>query len=637
MVSALILPLFFINMQADAESNRTYYISGYTINAGINPDGSADMEERLTYNFNGQFNGALVDIDFSLTGGLVNQKVYVIKNDTLEEWTLNPSDSLDYSGQPGSYNFVKEGTLAHFKIFEPSQNEEKTFILKYKMLDAVTKFNDTAEFNRKLIGTGWQTRLDNIYIKITLPEGALKEEIKVFGHGPLIGESTILDARNVEFKVASVLPGTFVETRVLFPVKLVSQSKNVVAKDALPDIMASEGKLAEEANNQREIARQQVKEQKEAAQKMAQLITKLQSIGNIAALILFLIWFPLIIYIYIKYDKELKHNFSARYYRELPGDYTPAEMSILLSMGSVQSRDIMATLMDLIRKRQLVLNVNKVYKQGLFGSKEVNEYLITLNSDAPNMELKKHEHFLISWFLGKIGSGSTVTLDEIKVYVRSRYNALQFRSDYNKWEKLAKEEAAKNKFIDETSGKGRLIGILSGVLYFILSMGMAVLMLAPVAALPAIQGIFLIFFSIRIRRRTAYGNEQHAMWHAFKNFLKGFSSLDKAEIPSIVLWEYYLIYAISLGVAKEVIKQLPLVFNDNDLNNNHLTYMHGATYGYFAGFTTMFDDTIHTVEGALTTANAVANSTNSSGSGRGGGFSGGSSGGGGGGGGGGAF
>ena len=104
-----------------------------------------------------------------------------------------------------------------------------------------------------------------------------------------------------------------------------------------------------------------------------------------------------------------------------------------------------------------------------------------------------------------------------------------------------------------------------------------------------------------------------------ENF-KDFSRLREAEVPSIILWEHYLVYAISLGVAKEVIKQLPLVFRESDLNNPQLTFLYGMSYGHFSNFERTFNNTIRTVESAVTTANAIAASKNSSLSGRGGGF-----------------
>ena len=263
--------------------------------------------------------------------------------------------------------------------------------------------------------------------------------------------------------------------------------------------------------------------------------------------------------------------------------------------------------------------------------------MITLNEKAPSITLKKHEEFLISWFIGKIGNGNYVVLDEIKDYVKMKNKALEFKADYDKWVTFVREEADKKIFFDQTYKKGTTLGVLAGFAYLLIGVAITFLLFAPIAVALIIQGVIIVVFSILIKRRTAYGNEQYAMWKSFKNFLKDFSRLDKADIPSIVLWEHYLVYAVSLGVAKEVIKQLPIVFRDEDLNNNQLTYMYGASYGYFGGFTTMFDDTIHTVEGAISTAQSVASSQNSSSSGGGGGFSGGSSGGGGGGGGGGAF
>ena len=630
----ILFTLTTLNQQVNASENKTYSLSGYDINVIVNKDGSANFEERLTYNFQGEFNGITRDVDFSLSKGLKDKKVYVMENGDLKEVQLNSSNSLDDTGNAGTYNFIEEGTLARFKIFEVSQNQEKTFVIKYKLNDAVTKYKDTAEFNRKLVGTEWQTRLDNIKIKITLPKGATKEELKVFAHGPLIGESSILDSSNVEFTVPTVSPGNFIETLVLFPIKLVPGSSNIVDEDALPRIMSNEATLANNANIEREQARQEVKQQVEMQANRDNDIAQRKSVGTPLAIVLILLWFPVIIYIYQKYDKELKHNFEGKYYRELPGEYTPAEMSVLMSFGTVNTRDVMATLMDLTRKKQLLISQNKVNKKGLFNSKEINQYTITLNEKAPSITLKRHEEFLISWFIGKIGNGNYVVLDEIKDYVKKKSKALEFKDDYDKWVAFVREESDKNIFFDQTCKKGTTLGVLAGFAYLLIGVAITFILFAPIAVALTIQGVILIVFSLLIKRRTAYGNEQYAMWQAFKNFLKDFSRLDKAEIPSIILWEHYLVYAVSLGVAKEVIKQLPIVFRDEDLNNNHLTYMYGASYGYFVGFGVMFDDTIHTVEGAISTAQSVANSQNSSSSGGGGGFSGGSSSGGGGGGGG---
>ena len=162
----------------------------------------------------------------------------------------------------------------------------------------------------------------------------MKEELKVFAHGPLIGESSILDSSNVELTVPTVSPGTFIETLVLFPVKLVLGSSNIVDENALPRVdVLDEATLANKANIAREQARQDVKQQVEKQAKRDIDVAQRKSVGSPLAIILILLWFPVIIYIYKKYDKELKHNFEGKYYRELPGEYTPAEMSVLMSFG----------------------------------------------------------------------------------------------------------------------------------------------------------------------------------------------------------------------------------------------------------------------------------------------------------------
>ena len=131
-----------------------------------------------------------------------------------------------------------------------------------------------------------------------------------------------------------------------------------------------------------------------------------------------IVWFLIIGYFYRKYDKEFKQDFKGKYYRELPGDYTPAEISVLMSSGRVNTRDIMATLMDLARKKHVLISTNKINKKTTFGSKETIQYIITLKEKVPTVTLKPHERFIISWFIIKIGDGNCVSLDEIKAYVK---------------------------------------------------------------------------------------------------------------------------------------------------------------------------------------------------------------------------
>lgn len=46
----------------------------------------------------------------------------------------------------------------------------------------------------------------------------------------------------------------------------------------------------------------------------------------------------------------------------------------------------------------------------------------------------------------------------------------------------------------------------------------------------------------------------------FQTVLEHFSEMERHEIPSLNIWEHYLVYAVTLGVAKEVIRQLEVVF-----------------------------------------------------------------------------
>ena len=631
MMSAAISPT-----AVHASVSRSYDVMAYNIDVVVAADGSAAIEEHLTYDFHGVFNGVLRDIDISGTDGLSGLDVQVIRNGVSIPMSMNAASSLDEPGEPGTYHRVEEGSLIHLKIFEPSTDEQKIFVIRYNLLNVVNVYRDTAAFNRKLIDAGWTVNLHEIRIGITLPAGADKQEIRIFGHGPLEGESRIVDASHVTLYSPFSAPGSFVETLVLFPTRLVPQASRREDREALPGMLANEAQLAKDANAIREAAKAQEAARQQQELAAGERLVQRAAIGTGLAIVMILLWGVVAVYLYIKYDRERRPAFKGQYCRELPGEYTPAEMDVLMS-GGAKTRDIMATLMDLVRKRQVHLVSHDELKPGFFGSKTITGHAFVQNAEAPVIPLRQHESFLLGWFLSGIGDGMSVTLQEIRDFGKDRGHALQFKSDYDNWVRLVKMEADKNQFYDLTVKKAVGLGVLAGVAWFGLGLFLALTLSGSLSILPPLLGVVLIIYAAGIKKRTAYGNEQYVMWEAFRRFLKDFSHLDRAVIPSIVIWEHYLVYAISLGVATEVIRQLPLVFRDEDLNDSRLTYLHGARYGYFAGFATTFHQTMQSVESAVSTASSLANSASSSASGSGGGFSGGSSGGGGGGGGGGAF
>jgi len=595
--------LIMVLYPVSADENRSYKISEFNVEAKLNYDGSMDVKETIIYDFKGEFNGVYRTIHTEGSDGIENIHLYI--GDSKE------SVCEDYSQKNNTYEILKESKGVKLKVYSKSRNESKKFTIVYRIKNVAVRYNDIAELYWKFMGKDTDVVIENFSVRISLPGETSKENIKAFAHGPLSGVVEIIDGQNVLLYVKELKPNNFVEARILFPTSLIENSHNIIEKNALSSILAEEGKWAEEANIKRQRARIFI------------------SISFIYALFEVL----LIGFIYFKYDKEYKTTFKGPYYRELPGDYSPAVMSVLWNFGSIKPRDITATLMDLVRRKHIMLSQEVVRNEKLFGKKNDIDYYFTLNENSDTSQLSKHEAFFIDWMFRKIGSNNRVSLDDIEKYTKSRTGAMNFQSDYAAWYEYVRQEAKKYDFFDNRSYRGMAIGILFALLGIALAIFTLVAhenVLGFITTL--ITSIILLIYSITVRRRSKNGVLQYQMWKAFRKFLLHFSQLDKAEIPSVVVWEHYLVYAISLGVAKEVIKQLKMVFTEHDFNNRGLTYMY---YGYYGHGINHFDALERATSSLTKTVESTykqAVSKMSSSSGGGGGFSGGGGGGGGGGG-----
>jgi len=445
--------------------------------------------------------------------------------------------------------------MVTFKIYDTSSNERKLFLLEYQLRNVVTLYNDTAEFYWKFFDKSNTSPIGHIKIEVELPSAEVSaEELKVFGHGPLNGTVSIQEDKKILYEVNSLHSGEMVEARILFPPNMIPDSGKKINQNKFAEIMEEELGWAK-------------KEERENGFNIIVLLL-------IPLVVLFNIFQA--IRLYFKYDRELKPEVEMDYYRELPRDITPAVLSKLMSIQGVGTKDIMATLMDLVRKKYLKIEEIQA------GRKKEYKFIL-IESDTEN--LKEHETYLLHWLFYSIGDGTSVTLKGIKDYAKASITQSSFRSNYYEWvKKVGKEFKRYNYFGESKEGLKSAAKVifmeLGGIfLLFVLGILLKVQLFFIMALLIAVltTGFGVIFYSALIRKKTQTGVNEYTKWRAFKQFLLHFSNMKDYEIPSIVVWEHYLVYAISLGVADKVISKLKLVLSNQDITLRNSTFLYSMT------------------------------------------------------------
>ncbi|MBA3926861.1 DUF2207 domain-containing protein [Listeria rustica] len=605
-----LLFMILITFHLPVSADRSFTIPKYENYVQIQQNGTARITENVRYDFDGAFNGATMDIDTSGLPQITDLQVAV------DDQAFVSSNSE----QTGTFKANYAGDTLKIRVYSPTDTAKKDFTYTYTLKNVITNYNDTAEFNRKLVGSNWEETLDHVAITIMLPKATQNGELQAWAHGPLDGEVTLQDNKTVKLTADNIKAGQFVEAHVIFPNNIVPFNQNIQAVDKKAAIQAQEAKLADQANFKRTVAK---------------------TIFYGGSLLILLIILTTIIVTYVKYTKSKTAVFKDKYCHDIPLDMSPAVMNKLIFMQT-GANDIVATIMDLVRKRQLTIEELPHPS----GNKKKATYTITKLPVPSPIELLSHETRLITWLIDKIGDGEKVTLKEINAYAKK--NTTTFRTTFTSWKNSVSNEANKYDYFDkEASSKATklLIGaltasILIGVAIIIFSIFAGIFSLfACIVSIVAFV-ILIVFWITQFPIKNQEGTEEFAKWHAFRHYMKDVANMDIADVGSIAIWDHYLSYSISLGLTKEVLKAASIHFTPEQVQQHSgllYYYYGGAMLGSVnhANMDTAFAESFqNSFESSF--SGALASSASST-TGSGGGFSGGSSGGGGGGSGGGAF
>lgn len=604
----LIFALTFLAIGTVKSSASSLELNKLDFNVQINNDGSMDVTE----NWN---------IDISSTNTLYktfktdSSKYSGITNVTVREITKGQNINFTNTDE-WAYHVEKDhyyGTKNEDGNFEigwgvglDNSSDTRQYEISYTVKDAITKYEDFSELYWQFVGEDFEINSKKIKGTIYLPSNvSSKDDIKVWGHTEdLNGTIYVTDLNKIEFELDNFRSGRYVEIRTLFPTELITSSGRIKNTEILQMVINEETKWADKANARRE--------RNEAISRLLPKI--LIAICAIINIILIIVYVKKA----MKYKKYLKTlnkyepTTKLEYYRDLPDENsTPGEAMKILDIN-IESftptnfgKVFSATILDLSLKGYLRIEQEK----RKVGKDIINIHVLKQVSDG----LKPSEERIMTFIRDAAKEEKVITLEKLEKYIEKHPS---------KTESLLKEtyKSVNNQLINEQiidsqmqkeykKYKESQIGYIVAIIFLLCFTLIA--FIVPIIIF-VIDAIMCGKIAKRLNVLTQKGIDLQEQWKGLKKYMEDFSMLDKREVPELVIWEKYLVYATVFGIADKVIKQLKMVYpNFEEITNgiNTYTYMNIMMH---TNFSSSFSNAIST---------SIASATYSSGSGSGGGFS----------------
>ena len=599
-------------------SSSDLYLNNLDFQAQINIDGSMDVTEK--WNIEIEDTNTLYktfNIDSTKYSNLTNVIVKDITGG--KEKTLEESYQWYYHMPEGTYfgGLNKDGKneIAWGVGLEDSK-ATKSYLISYHITDAIAKYSDYAELYWQFIGKDFEVNAKKITGTIKLPNDTVNsEEIKVWGHTEDLNGEIYANNNEIEFEINNFRAGRYVEIRSLFPTEMISYTNRTSNIEILPQVLKEETKWANEANARR------------TKKKIVNTIITILS--SVVASIAGIFGVKSI----IKYNKEIKEikkiepSQKIEYFREIPRkDATPAEALAVYKkvVGSFDSsvdigRIFSATLLHLSLKKYIEFEQQEKNTKIRLLKKEIGD---DLRNSTDEIEIFK---FLKGIFDKQ--EQNEVDVKDIKKYIKSKTSKvikLKENIDKNTEETLYKKNLAnkQNKERKEKISGSLAVSIFSIIALFFISafiFGEIVVSSMILMIIAIILFCILVWKTITVSRLlkkievlTQQGIDEQEEWKGLKKFMEDFSMLDKREVPELILWEEFLVYATAFGIANKVLKQLKTVYPNFNEQIDASTY--GCMYLMMnTDFSTSFSNSI----------SSAMSTSYSSASGGGGGFSGG--------------
>ena len=269
--------------------------------------------------------------------------------------------------------------------------------------------------------------------------------------------------------------------------------------------------------------------------------------------------------------RERRTGYDREYEQEPPTDTQPALVPTLLREGGAAgSFEFTATLFDLIRRG--VYKAQPTTSERSIWAGLRSETVADLElSPGESAELRGWERDVANVVDGVL-DGGTERLSHFRDRIEDERTSMHSR--FTSFKEAVADEAGRRSWFRSVGAIPLVVAIVlfalagAALVYFALSGWRSVfprysdvLMLGAGVCLLVNAALCLATLVLNRRawrRRTREGQAEAERWDAFRRYLSDFPRLEEAPPATLALWERYLVYGITFGIAERVLQAAQL-------------------------------------------------------------------------------
>ena len=479
---------------AAGAQERRYWIESFHAEIVVQPDGDIDVTERLTFAFEGSFNGVYRDIPWS----------YRTPWGLDYELRITPLAVLGEGGEVLEHEAGRRGDYYRFKVWVPgAQDTRRTVTLRYRVArglrffdagdEAFTESRDELYWN--VTGDRWEVPIRRATARVRLPAN-VAEPVRTRAYTGVYGS----DAEGAT--ISSPQPG-----------ELIFQANRVLEPGHGMTIV-----VGWPAGTVRRPT---------AVDNIAYLLSDNWPLG--IPLLVFLLMF----FAHRGWGRDVVVARSVMVQYEPPGGYRPAELGTLID-EKVDLRDVVATVIDLGVRGYL--RIEEESEEGWFSDSTTTRLIKLREADA---DLRGYEETILN---GLFESGDDVVLEDLEA---------KFYSHVADVKKALYADLTELGLFRGRPDHVRALWIVLALATVVGSIILGVITGKPAFLFAApVNGLIVGWFGWHMPARTRTGRATYLELRGFEEFLSRTEGdrLKELALPETT-FERYLPHAMALGVA----------------------------------------------------------------------------------------